>query len=117
MDDTLAGENAGIDDISPLVDPQHAPVVLLLDRISNINELAVFEKKEVMAPGQGNQPFNGTWPKIGDDIDVSLEDSDVWSNTYVADQACQIFPKQASVALPEARRGAWPSLGARIPNL
>ncbi|KAG9796177.1 hypothetical protein KCU88_g209, partial [Aureobasidium melanogenum] len=52
LNDSLASQNAGVNNMSPLVDPQCPPSVLLLDGVADINEFAIFKEKEVVTMGK-----------------------------------------------------------------
>jgi hypothetical protein len=77
LDDTLATEDADIDNISPLGDTQSTVVILLLGSSANIDELAVLENEEVVLFGKGKQTLNSFFSKVPDNIYMRLEDGDV----------------------------------------
>lgn len=83
FNDTLAGENAAVDNMGPFRDLQGAVVVLLLHGVANVDELAVFEDEEVVLRGQGIQTANGLGTKVGENIDMGLDDGDIRTETYL----------------------------------
>ena len=67
---------------------QGSASVLLLDSVANIDELSVLEQKEIMALGEFSQSFDGSRTKVGEDVDVCLEDCDMWSEAYTTSKNC-----------------------------
>lgn len=57
-------------------------MVLLLDRVADIDELAVLEDEEVVFLRDLLQALHSIFAEVGDQIDVNLEDSDVWTQLY-----------------------------------
>lgn len=52
-------------------------MVLLLDRISDVDKLSVFEKQEVVLDRELLQAFNSVRAEIRDEVDVCFEDCDI----------------------------------------
>ena len=52
-------------------------MILLLHCMSNVDELSVFEKQELMFDGELFLAFHSCFAGIGDEVDVDSEDSDV----------------------------------------
>lgn len=57
-------------------------MVLLLDRVADINEFAVFEDQEVVFFGDCFEAAGGFGAEVGEDVDVGFEDGDVGAEFY-----------------------------------
>lgn len=53
FDDALTRQDGAVDDVGPFGNAEGAVVVLLLDGVADVDELAVFEDKEVVLGGEG----------------------------------------------------------------
>lgn len=79
LDDALAGKDAGVDDVRPFGDAQHAALVLLLHGVANVDEFAVFEDQEVVLLREIDEALDCRSVKVGEDVDVRFQDRDVRS--------------------------------------
>jgi hypothetical protein len=77
IDDAVAWKDAEVYDVGPLGDAQRAAVILLLDGAANVHEFTVFEDEEIVLLCKCRKAMNGFFAEVGDNIDMSLEDSDV----------------------------------------
>ena len=57
-------------------------MVLLLHRVSDIDEFAVFEDEEVVLCREGVETGDGFVAEVGKDVDVSLDHGYMRSQTY-----------------------------------
>lgn len=64
-------------------------MVLLLDCVSDIDELAIFEDEEIVLLCKGLQTGDGFFAEIGEDIDVSFDHGNV--RTESVSQIQQLF--------------------------
>lgn len=77
VDDAVAAEDAEVHNVGPLGNAEGSVVVLLLDRVANVDELAVFEYHKVVLLGQRLETLDRGIAKVSHDIDVCLEHGDV----------------------------------------
>lgn len=69
-------------------------MVLLLDGVADVDELAVFEDKEVVLVGEGLEAGDGLFAEVGEDVDVGFDDGDVGA------EACELY-SSVDVVLPK----------------
>lgn len=81
LDDTLTRENAAVDDVGPFRDTEGTAVVLLLDRVADVNELAVLEDEKVVLLRESLKSLNGLVAEIREDIDVGFDHGNVGTET------------------------------------
>lgn len=65
LDDTLTGEDGAIDNVGPLRYPESSTMVLLLDGVTDIDELAVLEDEEVVLLRERRQAGDGLFAEVG----------------------------------------------------
>lgn len=58
-------------------------MVLFLDCIADINELAVFENKEVVFFGDCFEAGRRFGAEVGEDVDMGFEDGDIRAEFYI----------------------------------
>lgn len=91
--DALTGEDAAVDDVRPFGDAEGAAVVLLLNGVADVDELAVFEDEEVVLFCKGLEPGDRFLAEVGEDVDVRFYHGDVRA------QACESITGQFRFAL------------------
>lgn len=58
-------------------------MVLFLDGVADVDEFAVFEDEEIVFGGEALEAGDGLWAEIGEDVDVSFENGNKWTEFFL----------------------------------